>query len=287
MWLVTTKKCLFFAAIGLSLAACDRAADTGTPMKAPVGEISDAQWQALAKKTVFFGHQSVGYNILDGVNDLAATNPQFPIRIAAVSGKQDFAQPVLGHAEVGQNTDPKSKIDDFAKLLDSGIGDQADIALLKFCYVDVEDSTDMAKLFDEYKTTIGQLKSKYPKTTFVHATMPLVAKQQDIKTWAKNAVKRIIGRPVRDISLNAKRGDFNDKLVREYGGRDFVFDLARIESTAPDGQRVVNSEDGLTFYSLYPDYTNDGGHLNQVGRKVVAAEFVRFLASVPESPSKK
>jgi hypothetical protein len=287
MWLVTTMKYLFFATIGLSLVACDRIENMGKPMNATVGEISDAQWEALAKRKVFFGHQSVGYNILDGVKDLAASNPKVALRIAAVSGKQDFVQPVLGHAEVGENTNPKSKIDGFAKLLDSGIGNQADVALMKFCYVDVEDSTDMAKLFDEYKTTIAHLKSEYPKTTFVHVTMPLVAKRQDIKTLAKNAVKRILGRPVWNISLNAKRGDFNDMLVREYAGRDFVFDLAKIESTAPNGQRITDSVDGLKFYSLFPDFTDDGGHLNNVGRKIVAAEFVRFLASVPESPTEK
>ena len=118
-------------------------------------------------------------------------------------------------------------------------------------------------------------------------TMPLVAKQDDFKTWAKNTIKKIIGRPVRNVTLNAKRDEYNERLIREYGGRDAVFDLAKIESTAPGGARVEDSVNGRKFYLLAEEYTDDGGHLNELGRRVVAAELVKFLASLPERPGSK
>jgi hypothetical protein len=278
---------LLGATIVTFLVACERVDTKGEAMSQTRREITEAEWKAVAQKKVFFGHQSVGWNILEGVGDLATTSAAKQVKIAAVTGKGDYSQPVFGHAEVGHNTNPKSKIDDFAKYLDSGIGNEADVAVLKFCYVDVEDDTNMAKVFDEYKATVDQLKDKYPRTTFVHVTMPLVAKQDDIKTWAKNIVKKVIGRPVRNVSLNAKRGEYNERLIREYGGRDAVFDLAKIESTAPGGARVEDSVSGQKFYLLAKEYTYDGGHLNELGRRVVAAELIKFLASLPERPGSK
>ena len=265
----------------LALLGCDEASREDELM-ALAAQVSTTEWQALAQKRVFFGHQSVGYNILDGVKEIIPTQHQFQLNIAVANGPQDLAQPTLSHAEVGHNTVPKSKIDDFVRLINSGIGDQADVVLLKFCYVDVSEDTDIAKLFNEYKEMVENLKSKYPKTTFAHITMPLVAKQEGIKIWAKNMAKRILGRPIRNLTLNAKRGEFNEMLIREYEKNDPIFDLAKIESTTSNGQRVIDYNDGLKFYSLSPSYTDDGGHLNGIGRKIVAQEFVRFLASLPQ-----
>lgn len=269
----------------LALLGCGEANHEDKVM-ASTAQISATEWQALAQKRVVFGHQSVGYNILDGVKEMTPTHPQFQLNIAIAKGPQDFSQPTLGHAEVGHNTVPKSKIDDFVKLIDSGIGDQADVALLKFCYVDVSENTDIAKLFNEYKEMIANLKSKYPGTTFAHITMPLVAKEDGIKIWAKNMAKIILGRPVRNLALNAKRGDFNEMLIREYENIDPIFDLAKLESTTPNSERVIDYSDGLKFYSMFPGYTEDGGHLNELGRKIVAKEFIRFLASLPERGSR-
>lgn len=265
----------------LALLGCGEANHEGKEMTQKT-QISEAEWKALAQKRVFFGHQSVGYNILEGVQEIMPHHLGSQPSITVVKGPQDLSQPTLGHSEVGQNTDPKSKIDDFVKLIDSGIGERTDAAFLKFCYVDVAENTDIAMLFNEYKEMIANLKSKYPGTTFGHITMPLVAKQEGIKIWAKNLAKKILGRPVRNLALNAKRNEFNEMLIREYENSDPIFDLAKIESTTLNGQRVIDDSEGLKFYSLYPGYTDDGGHLNELGRKIVAQEFVHFLAALPE-----
>ena len=42
-------------------------------------------------------------------------------------------------------------------------------------------------------------------------------------------------------------------------------------------------KDGRTYYALAPLYTNDGGHLNETGRKVVAEKLLYFLASLKKT----
>jgi lysophospholipase L1-like esterase len=38
--------------------------------------------------------------------------------------------------------------------------------------------------------------------------------------------------------------------------------------------------DGKTYYHLVPDYTNDGGHLNETGRKLVAEQLLLTIAAI-------
>ncbi len=58
------------------------------------------------------------------------------------------------------------------------------------------------------------------------------------------------------------------------------FDIAKIESTFPDGTRSTFTKDGKTYYSMVPEYTHDGGHLNEMGRKKVAKQFLLLLANL-------
>ena len=99
---------------------------------------------------------------------------------------------------------------------------------------------------------------------------------------AKNWVKRMLGRSVLDIFDNSKRYEFNELMRKEYGGKDYFFDLAKIESTFPDGRRLLFKEDGKTYYSLVPDYTDDGFHLNRKGSRILAEQFLILLAKLSE-----
>ena len=96
-------------------------------------QISAAEWQALAQKRVVFGHQSVGQNILDGVQALAA---QANISLPIVKSRTPEASNGIFHFFVGQNEDPLSKLKDFAGALESGAAEGTGIALLKLCYID-------------------------------------------------------------------------------------------------------------------------------------------------------
>ncbi len=57
-----------------------------------------------------------------------------------------------------------------------------------------------------------------------------------------------------------------------------IFDLSKVESTYLDGSRESFEKDDGTYYALSPDYTYDGGHLNELGRKLAAKELIRVLA---------
>ena len=259
----------------------------GGKMHEETGQLKDdlniqESLKKVAGQRIYFGHQSVGYNILDGLKGIAQMNPQAHLNIIEVNDPAKLdGEPAFVHSTVGHNTDPISKLDDFSKFLDHGIGTKVDIAFVKFCFVDITQGADVQKVFNSYKEVHKRLKERYPNITFVHVTVPLTSKQTDVMTMAKNTIKKIIGRPVPSYEDNIPRNQFNDLLTKEYEGKEPIFDLADIESTLPDGKRVVNYKDGKTFYSLAPEYTVDGGHLNEKGRAIVARKLIQFLAGLP------
>ncbi len=69
-------------------------------------------------------------------------------------------------------------------------------------------------------------------------------------------------------------------LIKQYEGKEPIFDIAKIESTFPDGTRSSFTKDGKTYYSMVPEYTYDGGHLNETGRKKVAEQLLILLAQL-------
>ena len=71
-------------------------------------------------------------------------------------------------------------------------------------------------------------------------------------------------------------------LRKQYDGKEPLFDLAKIESTLTDGMRLSYKKDGKSIFALIPDYTHDGGHLNEYGRKIVAEQLLIYLASFLE-----
>ena len=85
-----------------------------------------------------------------------------------------------------------------------------------------------------------------------------------------------------DGEICIKRNEFNDMMRNEYEDREPIFDLALIESTFLDGKREMYQENDIIYYSLVPDYTNDGGHLNEKGRKLVAEQLLIFLSELQE-----
>jgi hypothetical protein len=66
--------------------------------------------------------------------------------------------------------------------------------------------------------------------------------------------------------------------MAEYGGKDPVFDLARAESTFPDGSRSSVLLNSRSIPTLVPGFTYDSGHLNETGRQAAAVELLRTLA---------
>jgi hypothetical protein len=216
--------------------------------------------EAVAQRHIFFAHQSVGANILEGVRELSAHGG---VRVR------------IDDTYVERNGEPLRKLANFAKAL--GEGSRYDIALLKFCYVDIGADTDAAALFARYRTVIDELRGRNPRTTFVHVTLPLTTVQTGMKALAKRA----LGRDPSGTVENVRREEYNALLRKAYAGREPVFDLARLESTGPDGAAVSVAWRDAVAPALSPAWTDDGGHLNQAGRLRAARELLRVLASAP------
>ena len=247
--------------------------------------LPESSIQRLSRQTVFFGHQSVGYNILDGIRDIARDYPSLTLNISETSDPASLRAPMLAHSRIGRNGQPLTKLDDFANLWRRR-EQSTDVAFMKFCYVDFTDQTDVGDLVRRYADTFAGLRQSSPGTTFIHVTAPLTAPRNVLMTAAKNVIKRLIGRPGANYRPNVKQAEFNDLLRRTYLGKEPVFDLAAIESTRADGTRVMSRESGTAVYSLAPEYTFDGGHLNERGRRIVAFDLLRFLATLPEKAPK-
>lgn len=230
---------------------------------------------SLQHKRIYFGHQSVGANILDGVRDLCRADPRLKLNLVESTQAGAYASPVLGHSRIGRNHEPRSKIDAFSDILVASLGNKVDVALLKFCYVDVTESSDVSGLFEYYQRVMAQLAAAYPRTQLVHVSLPL--------TVMPNLFRRMLGtlrrRHNRIAHDNLARAQYNQLLTQAYAGKAALFDLAAIESTLPSGQALRYQLRGREFPTLVPGYSSDGRHLSETGRRVVAAEFLKFLAA--------
>ncbi|MBW8905944.1 MAG: SGNH/GDSL hydrolase family protein [Betaproteobacteria bacterium] len=225
----------------------------------------------LAEKRMYFAHQSVGANLLEGVAMLSR-EAGVPLRIQEASNAAGLAPGTLAHFFVPENGDPLGKLANFKKAL--GGGSAADIALIKFCYVDIDAATDASALFAHYQETLAELRAANPRTTFVHVTLPLTTAQSGWKALAK----RLLGRAPYGTIENVRREQYNALMRRAYVGREPLFDLARIESTAPDGSAVTVAWAGAVAPAMASAYTDDGGHLNEKGRRVAARALLAVLA---------
>jgi hypothetical protein len=235
----------------------------------------------LERRTVYFGHQSVGANLLDGIRDVLKDAPGRTWAIVESEEPAKVGGPALVHSWIGRNGVPISKLEAFSDVLRRSPPGRIDVALVKFCFVDFSDQTDVPDLFRRYADTLAGLKQGFPGTTFVHVTVPLTGSPDGPKWMLRNAVKRLVGRHVRGPRDNGPINEFNDLLRKMYLGREPVFDLAALESTHADGSRVVSPVAGTSVYSLASEYTFDGGHLNERGRRMAALELLRLLASLP------
>lgn len=235
---------------------------------------SREELQRFAESRVFFGHQSVGNNIIDGLEDFYAnSNMKRPV----VKGASDVAgdDRFLAHAMLGVNGDPQSKIDEFRTLLVHGLANRTDIVVLKFCYVDVTSGSDVRQVFEAYSTAMDDLSRDYPDIQIVYTTVPLSTEA----TW-KSRLKAAITRSIPPYTAdNIAREQYNSMVRERYGSTGRLFDIARVESTRADGSRVQGERDGREYFSLDQRIAADSGHLNDDGARLAADEFVRLVAS--------
>lgn len=230
----------------------------------------------VSQSRVFFGHHSVGNNILKGVRGLA-DKAGVPLRIEEVAAGGTVPEgPGLFHGKVGENLDPDAKIADFAGVLGAPGEARYDVATFKFCYVDLDEGSkerSPGKLFERYANNMSAIEAAHPGVKILHATMPLMAEPPGKKT----RVKRLLGMSTETDAANVDRGEFN-RLTRERYATNDLLDVARFEATRPDGSIAEFPAGGHETEMLALEYTSDGGHLNEMGQERVAAAFLHRIA---------
>jgi hypothetical protein len=228
---------------------------------------------ATAKGRTYFGHQSVGENLVEGLLELAR-NEQVTVPVTSATGPETFASPGLVHERLGENEKPLTKIEAFERAVEQGVGGRADLAFFKLCYIDFNGATDVDVIFERYRETLSRLQKRHPKTKFGHVTTPLTVTQQGIKA----RIKALLGRPRWGEAENALRHRYNERLRQAYASQQPFFDLARLQATRPDGSLESFPYEGRTIPRLVGIYSDDGQHLNAVGRSYLAAKLASFVA---------
>jgi hypothetical protein len=228
-----------------------------TPTPRPSGSLAAADLARIAQTKIFFAHQSVGGNIMQGVPEIYASYSVTGLHLTGsnTSGSGGF----FADASVGANGNPVGKNNDFNAQIRGGIGNRVSIAFFKYCYVDIGGGTDVQTLFNQYRATMDGLVASYPNVKFLYVTNPLTTT---------------------DNAGNYARERFNQLLRQAYGSTGRVFDLAKVESTQPNGARVSGTYNGGTYYALYSGYSSDGGHLNTAGRDAAAKELLTIIANI-------
>lgn len=232
--------------------------------------ISAEEWKSFTNKRIVFGHQSVGANILSGIKELAS---QAGINLTINGSRRTLTSNGITHFNIGQNGEPLSKINDFESAFETDTSNVVDVAIMKLCYIDFNKDTDVNKLAEDYVSTLGRLSNKFKNTTFIPVTAPITT----VQTGPRALIKHLLGREPGGYSENLRRKEFNDILRNKLGNRFKIFDLAKIES---DG--TVNVQfNRETVEVLNPTITSDGGHLNSLGEKYIAAKLVKFISALP------
>jgi hypothetical protein len=258
----------------LPLLGCQGETVTSAPRNSPLAGVPAARLEALSGARIYFGHQSVGYNLVGGLQAVAKDRPELKLRFVETRRADDLRPGTFAHAENGHNVKPLTKIRDFAETLDGGVGKNVDVAFFKFCYVDFGPASEVEPVFAEYKATLAGLRGRYPQVRFVHVTTPLTT----VPSGWKESVKRLLGRGSKDAEANVAREHFNALMRAEYGGREPLFDLAAVEATRPDGARTTFDLGGPQP-ALTPAYASDEGHLNAAGARWAAEHLLVTLAS--------
>ena len=257
------------------ICACDKKLDnkvrTGDLL---MNQFSMDEIEAISSSKIFFAHMSVGYNILEGILDIQEHDNRFlKINIKELSDDNKIDVTGILHKKIGNNGSAKLKFDAFNDMLiNQGLGSEIDIVMLKLCYIDINEDTNIKNIFNDYLKTIDDINKCFPKLKIIHATVPLTTHSIGLKERLKNIIKS-------DIS-NVKRNQYNNLLRNKFADSDMVYDLAKIESTYANGDREHYKYEGERIYSLIGQYTYDKGHLNHLGRSLAAKELLRVISKV-------
>lgn len=238
-----------------------------------VDSIPVEAWGKIRHAKIFFAHKSVGDGIVMGMKELMNESSDLELNIVESDSLTLVTDGIFIHSHIGKNSNPESKMEAFETRLNGGLGEKLDYAILKFCWADILPNTNIEAVFKRYKSTVDKVKQAYPNLTILHFTVPLTSNHGGVQAYIKRVkdfVKIVLGKL--NYYDNSMRNRFNEMMRKEYLGKEPLFDLARIENGKGAGN--LDPDD----YSLFPGYTDDGGHLNERGRKIVSKQFLVFLS---------
>jgi hypothetical protein len=218
----------------------------------------------VAKQKIFFAHASVGANILHGLVDLrqadAVKYPLIPVK-AESDPPEATSQGTIYECARG-NPSWTEKISGFKASIESGWqAARVDVVMNKLCYI------DQAAEWKAYCESIGALEVEFPGTKFVYWTMPI--------TTSNNSNEVLRSRY--NQNLRAWIADQTNKIL---------FDIADIESWSPAGRRQTFTSKNVSHDKLFSGYSQDGGHLNAVGRVRAAIAIYSLLGKIFENSGK-
>lgn len=255
--------------------------ESGIGERYEVTSASPAQLEEVSKLTVFFGHQSVGRNLLAALPGAYAAEGLPAPQI--IESESPVTDPVFQHTNIHRNQDPLGKIAAFDRILRAGVADAVDVAVLKLCYVDFHHGDDIQQVFDAYRSTLEALERDYPDVTFVHSTVPLTT-DRGIRGRAEDRINRLLGRGTRlGVEHNVVRERYNTWLRETYAGSGRLFDIAAIQSTRLDGTRIKGTLSGQPFYSMDWAHASDSGHLNEAGAAIAVSALLATIADADRS----
>ncbi len=284
MWLVVLIGVVLifgvFVLILLNSSALVETEDCGRELIS-VDSIPSNRWDVLGRKNVFFGHQSVGQNLVVGLSEILDENPEIKLNIVESTEFNEMASGNFFHGKIGQNIRPLSKIESFSEIITTNEGKNIDIAFIKFCYVDLMAQSDPVELFEAYTRAMETLRQRMPEIVFIHVTIPIESLPRGAKNMIKEGVKKVLRRPG-VYERNLVRHRYNEMLRSAYEGKEPIFDIARLESTNPQGCTVFRAVGSEKVPFMDARFTADGGHLNKLARKRIAEQLLIVLANAAE-----
>lgn len=250
-------------------------ADTGQLATAPLNAELErhARWRTVAGQRVYFGHQSVGNDILGGLQELSRRHA-LGLRVVESADPSAVDGAAVVHFAAGYNQDPFSKNDALLAMLASRHEADGAIALLKYCYVDMGPQSDIWRIFASYRRFVARVERDHPDVTLVHATMPLTANLESLSGRLRSFLDRS---PDRDVAV--ARHHYNTLVREAFAGRSPLFDLAAVEATRDDGSRAGFLRHGEWIDVMAPEHSSDGGHLSARGARKAAAGLLDALAA--------
>lgn len=222
------------------------------------GDLTALELTAVKSKRIMFGHQSVGGNMVSGISALYNSYNVTPITQIDTDLINSAPGGFFADFYVGENTFPLGKIADFDTYV-RRYATKLDVAFFKWCYLDIQSGANVQQVFNSYKATMDTLAADFPNIKFVYVTPAL-------DQWNTDSA--------------LKREQLANLIRQQYGSTGRVFDLAKIESTRPDGTRVSGGSGANIYYQLADEYTSDGGHLNTTGIRVTDKALFKLLASI-------